>query len=53
MIFDVIVWVCVGVGVGAGVVIGMSPARAETQRTHVKAIAIRNRFIGFFSLDFE
>jgi hypothetical protein len=39
--------VCVGVGAGTGVVIGMSPAKAETQRTHVKAIAIRNRFIDF------
>jgi hypothetical protein len=34
------------VGAGAGEVIGMSPAKAETERTHVKAIAIKKRFIG-------
>ena len=39
--------VCVdAVGAGAGEVIGMSPARTETERTHVKAIAIKKRFIG-------
>lgn len=30
---------------GAGAVIGMSPAKAEIQRTHVKAQAIIKRFI--------
>jgi hypothetical protein len=38
--------VCVDpVGAGAGPVIGISPARAEMERTHVNAIAIRKRFM--------
>lgn len=35
------------VGGGAGEVIGMSPANAETERTHVSAIVITKRFINF------
>jgi len=43
--------ICVDpVGGGVGVVIGMSPAKAETEKTHVKAIAITNRFIRFSPL---
>lgn len=39
----------VGVGFGAGdgePSLGMSPAKAEEKRAHVRAIAMRNRFIG-------
>jgi hypothetical protein len=47
MIVAAMLVVCVDpVGAGAGEVIGMSPARTETERTHVKAIAIKKRFIG-------
>jgi hypothetical protein len=34
-------------GGGAGEpLMGISPAKAETERTHAKAIAAKNRFIG-------
>jgi len=37
---------CVALGAGAGVPTpGMSPAKAETERTEAKAIVIRNLFI--------
>jgi hypothetical protein len=37
---------CVPLGAGAGAPTpGISPAKAETERTEVKAIAIRNLFI--------
>jgi hypothetical protein len=37
---------CVPLDAGAGApTVGMSPANAETERTHVKATVIRNLFI--------
>lgn len=50
----VVMLVCVDpVGGGAVKVIGISPAKAETERTHVNAIAITKRFIWTFSFEFE
>jgi hypothetical protein len=41
------------IGIFPGESIGMSPAKTETEKTHVNAIAIRRRFINFFSFGFE
>lgn len=52
MIVAAMLVVCVDpVEAGAGESMGMSPAKAETERTHVNAIAITKRFIGFSPLD--
>ena len=45
-----------GVGDGAGSalpIVGISPAKAETDRTHVRINAIPSLFIGVFSCFFE
>jgi len=42
----VVMLVCVDpVGGGVGVVIGISPAKVDTEITHVNAVAIRKRLI--------
>jgi hypothetical protein len=38
------------IGAGVGLVIGMSPAKAEAEKTHINAIANRKRFIDLLLL---
>ena len=45
---------CVVLGAGAGAPqVGIVPANAEPERTHIKATAIRDRFMVCLSIFFE